>query len=96
MKLRDVKGLLPEKRDIVKKKIDADDYFCNAINKDYNELLTDLGNKEICIDVEKITQVIRWAKKQYTDIVLYPNESVAIAQAISQADIIKVKDVKSK
>ena len=77
MKIEDVKGLLPEKKNI------ADKWFSG-----FNFALSEIGKKEIVIDVEKIENIINALD---LCVELAPSDEYRIAQAISKVPL-KVKD----
>ena len=72
MKLRDIEGLLPK------------------LKRTYRPIKTpfidELGNKEICIDVAQVRNIIE--KEFYSKKIDWFNNAI---QAIAKADIIKVK-----
>ncbi len=86
MKLKDVKELMLEKKDLdgmLSIHGIASPDVC--IGEGYNSAISALGNKEICIDVEKVRQeLFKWATSGLQ------RSALEVAQTIANADIITV------
>lgn len=97
MKLRDIPGLLPKKKKHQRYNAEDDETFLRK--EGYNEACSEIGEKELEIDVEKVWVALakaRGCKPEKIDCVFRMcnrwGECEQIAQAIAKADIIKVKE----
>ena len=102
MKLKSIKGLLPEKMtlaDLTTGHRAFEDYKTDRnikliILDVLDRARREIGEKELCVDVEKVIKIIK-EHNAYTIVPPIPElPQKVLAQAIAKADIIKVKALK--
>ena len=90
MKLKDIKGLLPNRDEMSNYETKDLSKFDRTRATGYNQALSEIGEKELVVDVEKVVKIIQKDKVFVGNTIDVVDRH--LAQATAKTDIFKVEE----